>query len=271
MYYLGFLSQDPKHVVIFKSLKMPKKGDFKYFASVSGPYDTEVMARHTLSQLKKQYGYKENPCECKNPAKIARKSNPGNFEKMKAQMIENIINAGTKAGRASKNHDQATVAHWKDYLIRVRPYAKTYEINADKLYNEAYRQGSGFYNKNPAKISVSQIQRGTIHELEHTTDRAIARKIAMDHLKEDPKYYTHLAKMEKQYKKNPFSGEKAVKLTKKLIRAYEAFRQENPGKSYHDQKFMSYMKELEKYAIGSVPYIGTLAKAYEHLESAKES
>ena len=184
MYYLGFLAQDPKHVVIFKSVKTPKKDDFKYFTSVSGPYETEVMARYTLKQMKRQYGYKENPCEC---------------------------------------------------------------------------------------ASVSQIRRGTKHELEHTTDRAIARKIAMDHLKEDPRYYTHLTKMEKQYKRNPFSGEKAVGITKKLIRAYEAYRQENPGKAYHDQKFIQHMKELEKYKIGSAPYISTLAKAYEHLESAKES
>jgi hypothetical protein len=230
MYYLGFLSQDPKHVVIFKSLKMPKKGDFKYFASVSGPYETEVMARHTLSQLKKQYGYKENPCECKNPA---------TSERQRRFMCSEL--GRKRAGQ--KTRTSMTERQLKDFCVK----------------------------KNAVKIAMSQVRRGTEHELEHTTDRAIARKIAMDHLKEDPKYYTHLAKMEKQYKKNPFSGEKAVKLTKKLIRAYEAFRQENPGKSYHDQKFMSYMKELEKYAIGSVPYIGTLAKAYEHLESAKES
>ena len=67
------------------------------------------------------------------------------------------------------------------------------------------------------------------------------------------------------------SVEKAVRLTKRLIRGYEAFRQENPGKSYHDQKFLRFMGELEKYTIGSSPYIATLAKAYEHLESAKDS
>ena len=67
------------------------------------------------------------------------------------------------------------------------------------------------------------------------------------------------------------SVDKAVRLTKRLIRGYEAFRQENPGKSYHDQKFIRFMGELEKYKIGSPPYIATLAKAYEHLESAKDS
>jgi hypothetical protein len=131
---------------------------------------------------------------------------------------------------------------------------------------------------NPARISENQIRRGIIHELEHTTDRAIARKIACDHLKEDPYYYTHLAKMEKQYKKNYMSDRQALILTRKVIEAgKKLFRHEqselrqNPGKSYHDRKFLHYIKELEKYKIGSSPYIATLAKAYEHLESARES
>ena len=131
-----------------------------------------------------------------------------------------------------------------------------------------------FCRKNPAKISESQIKRGTIHELEHTTDRAIARKIACDHLKEDPYYYTHLAKMEKMYKKNVMSPEKALRLTRKVIAYAKEIHKdykENPGQSYHDRKFLAYMKELEKYKVGSQPYIATLAKAYEHLESAKDS
>lgn len=136
------------------------------------------------------------------------------------------------------------------------------------------------YRENPAscgsqrKISQRQIQRGIQHELEHTRSRKVSRKIACDHLREDPYYYTHLAKMEKQYKKNPMSPEKALRLTRKVIAYAKDLRkdyQENPGQNYHDQKFIQYMKELEKYPVGSVPYIGTLAKAYEHLESAKES
>jgi len=34
-------------------------------------------------------------------------------------------------------------------------------------------------------------------EMEHTKDRAIAREIALDHLTEDPKYYSKLKKVEK--------------------------------------------------------------------------
>lgn len=62
-----------------------------------------------------------------------------------------------------------------------------------------------------------------------------------------------------------------IALSKKVMKLYGQIRKQNPGKSYHDQKFLMYMRDLEKYVIGSAPYIATLAKAYEHLQSAKDS
>jgi len=41
-----------------------------------------------------------------------------------------------------------------------------------------------------------QLEKGIKVEAEHTTDKAIAREIAMDHLFEDPKYYDKLSKIE---------------------------------------------------------------------------
>ena len=57
-------------------------------------------------------------------------------------------------------------------------------------------------NKNKAKavlleqnnFNPEQLKIGIEVELEHTSDRNIAKKIAMDHLKEDPRYYTKLKK-----------------------------------------------------------------------------
>lgn len=46
----------------------------------------------------------------------------------------------------------------------------------------------------------SQLSVGTQHEREHTRSFARAKKIAQDHLREDPKYYTHLLRMEKLVK-----------------------------------------------------------------------
>jgi len=42
--------------------------------------------------------------------------------------------------------------------------------------------------------SIDQIKKGIEVEMEHTDDKRVALKIALDHLKEDPKYYDKLTK-----------------------------------------------------------------------------
>jgi len=51
------------------------------------------------------------------------------------------------------------------------------------------------------KFDKVQVKLGLKHELEHTKSSRIAKKIATDHLKHDPAYYTHLEGMEKFWKK----------------------------------------------------------------------
>ena len=43
---------------------------------------------------------------------------------------------------------------------------------------------------------VAEFKKGIGVEMEHTTDREVAKEIALDHLFEDPKYYTKLSKIE---------------------------------------------------------------------------
>jgi hypothetical protein len=43
----------------------------------------------------------------------------------------------------------------------------------------------------------TQLEMGIKVEMEHTKSKQIAKEIAMDHLWEDPKYYTKLKKIEK--------------------------------------------------------------------------
>jgi hypothetical protein len=52
-------------------------------------------------------------------------------------------------------------------------------------------------NKKPSDFSQSELSLGISVELEHTSDRKIAEEIAMDHLTEDPKYYTKLKEIHK--------------------------------------------------------------------------
>lgn len=53
---------------------------------------------------------------------------------------------------------------------------------------------------NKHKVDISQIRtqlfKGIKVEAEHTNDVSIAKKIAMDHLVEDPVYYDKLAKLD---------------------------------------------------------------------------
>jgi hypothetical protein len=44
------------------------------------------------------------------------------------------------------------------------------------------------------RISPSEITKGIREEMEHTASKKVSKKTAMDHLKEDPKYYTKLKK-----------------------------------------------------------------------------
>lgn len=50
--------------------------------------------------------------------------------------------------------------------------------------------------KVPRKYPIESFREGVETELEHTKDPYFAGKISLDHLKESPRYYTELKKME---------------------------------------------------------------------------
>lgn len=49
----------------------------------------------------------------------------------------------------------------------------------------------------PSQFDAQELGEGIEHESEHTTDAGIAQEIAMDHLAEDPRYYSRLERTEK--------------------------------------------------------------------------
>ena len=51
------------------------------------------------------------------------------------------------------------------------------------------------------RFSCKTLEKGTQHEFEHTDNRIVAQKIALDHLREHPDYYDKLPKFEKSLKK----------------------------------------------------------------------
>jgi hypothetical protein len=52
--------------------------------------------------------------------------------------------------------------------------------------------GEGDDNPDAVGIDPDELAMGLEHEMEHTDDEAIAREIAIDHITEDPQYYTNL-------------------------------------------------------------------------------
>jgi len=47
---------------------------------------------------------------------------------------------------------------------------------------------------NKHKVPIEELEKGMKVEKEHTDSHSVAKEIAMDHLVEDPKYYTKIAK-----------------------------------------------------------------------------
>jgi 2'-5' RNA ligase len=62
-----------------------------------------------------------------------------------------------------------------------------------KLAEDKMPGGKGDKLKS-ADVSAVELKTGIKHELEHTKDKEIAKEIALDHLAEDPKYYSKLEK-----------------------------------------------------------------------------
>lgn len=63
----------------------------------------------------------------------------------------------------------------------------------------------------------SEFKKGIKIELEHTTDENIAREIAMDHLYEDPKYYTKLSKIEEMKRPKKITLNQLSEIIKRTI------------------------------------------------------
>ena len=51
-------------------------------------------------------------------------------------------------------------------------------------------------NLSPEDVDPQQLEMGIEVEYEHTKNKDLAEKITLDHLYEDPEYYTKLKKME---------------------------------------------------------------------------
>jgi hypothetical protein len=63
----------------------------------------------------------------------------------------------------------------------------------------------------------AELEKGMEVEMEHTTDEDMAHEIAMDHLLEDPKYYTNLSKIEEKKGKKRKAAQKKRRRAKRRM------------------------------------------------------
>jgi len=76
------------------------------------------------------------------------------------------------------------------------------EVKGSQTLEDFMKEGlAAEKGKGPEDFDPDQLNKGIEAELEHTSNREIATKIAMDHLTEFPDYYTALEKMEEELKK----------------------------------------------------------------------
>jgi len=219
MYYLGFLKEDTRHVVVFKSTIQPKSNDLTYFVKVVGPYITEQEARNDLRSLRSK-GYRENPAtESRAQYCRERQLDPSRFAKGSFRTI--TLGKGKKGviacPKGKYNRGECGVGTRLQTILH--PVGSR---GCPKGGLELKKR-----KRNPAKV------------ISHKQAFVLTKKI--------------------------------LAYAKKLYRHEQKGMKENPGVNYHQQKFLFYMSQLEKYVIGSKPYIELLAKAYEHLESAEAS
>jgi hypothetical protein len=89
---------------------------------------------------------------------------------------------------------------------KVHSFAEKLHMEPDDLETKIYKLFTSFTTKGKSKgkvldVDAKELDMGKIVEMEHTTDKRIAEKIARDHLVEIPDYYTRLAAMEAQAEK----------------------------------------------------------------------
>lgn len=111
---------------------------------------------------------------------------------------------------------------WKGMYAKIKRFRPHWKKSMQHyLMVKAIPNGKAKGHK-PSEFDAKDLAIGTKHELEHTTSRKVARRIAMDHLIEDPDYYRKLKRIEKGLEK--FHGGKSQR-----VRQYRTGKPEGAG------------------------------------------
>jgi len=108
--------------------------------------------------------------------------------------VDRLMDAGADVEEIYElayEHNAEKVLGYLDSMIKVALRRRAAE--GDRLDGGL---GDDMY---PSDFCLRQVFEGVRVEMEHTDDPKLALEIALDHLVEDPKYYTHLNEMEEKY------------------------------------------------------------------------
>jgi hypothetical protein len=116
--------------------------------------------------------------------------------------LRTIITKGGVSGTAARNAAKVSLDKFAKFVpdqLSDEETEEVYNIVADKIQEI----------QTPAKekdVDPKELKMGIKVEMEHTDDPAKAKVIALQHLAEDPKYYTKLASLGLEEKKDPKKG-----------------------------------------------------------------
>jgi 8-oxo-dGTP pyrophosphatase MutT (NUDIX family) len=96
-----------------------------------------------------------------------------------------------------KGKKESTEGSLFDRLIEERP-ERSGAVAVSLVKTKDKLPGGKGDKLKPEDVDQDELKRGIDVEMEHTKDRSIAMEIALDHLAEDPKYYTKLAKIHQE-------------------------------------------------------------------------
>lgn len=141
------------------------------------------------------------------PAKEVAKSDKKIREFLKQNPSPDDSEVHALAGRLGMEVDDVEESIYRMAAKKIKKSEKVEPISAIQLkalikrYDGQVIPGGKAAKHKPGDFDVKQLRLGVAVELEHTPDLLKALEIAMDHLVEDPKYYSHLLKMEEKYAK----------------------------------------------------------------------
>lgn len=102
---------------------------------------------------------------------------------------------------------------------------------------------TAFKRPHPSAVDQHELTMGIQEEFEHTDDPRIAQRIALDHLGEDPKYYSKLKKCFHNLQSNPYD-----EADRPFLEEIVAFKQEADDEGYEPDYYLSNF--LESLGIG---------------------